>query len=105
MRFAAVVVIFLAIGPALAEDAPSPSYSSASLVMMLGAEQACHLTYDKSGIERFMKHITDKKQTVPEIGSLVAFEQEYVVKKMSPSTLIAHCAQVRATAKLYEFIQ
>jgi hypothetical protein len=42
---------------------------------------------------------------MPDLGFRVRSEREYSVQKMSPNTLIAHCTQVRETAKLYDFIK
>jgi hypothetical protein len=75
------------------------------LVMLLSSEQVCNLAYDKAAIERFVKQFTDQQKSLPKIGSLVRYEREQVIKDMTPSTLTAHCAQVRAAAKLYGFIQ
>jgi hypothetical protein len=75
------------------------------LVMLLSSEQACDLSYDKAAIERYVKTLTDQRKSLPEIGSPVRYQREQVIKEMSPSTLTAHCAQVRAATKLYGFIQ
>ena len=81
------------------------SYSSESLVMLLSSEKACDLAYEKEAIEAYVKHFADQQQSIPNLGSEVALQRDYVIKVMTPSTLIAHCAQVRSAAKLYGFIK
>jgi hypothetical protein len=93
---------------ASADDATptsGPSYAGTSLVMLLSSDEACGLTYNKDAIERFVKHVTDQHLSMPDLGFRVSYEREYVVRKMSPNTLVAHCTQVRETAKLYDFIK
>jgi hypothetical protein len=89
---------------AIAQD-QEPTYSAESLVMMLSSEEACKLSYDKEAIERYVKHNSDRHLTIPNLGWLVTSARDYTVNKMSPSTLVAHCTQVRETAKHYDFIK
>lgn len=103
-----VITLMIMVMTASADDAAptsGPSYGGASLIMLLSSDEACGLTYNKDAIERFVKHVTDQHLSMPDLGSRVNYEREYVVPKMSPNTLVAHCTQVRETAKLYDFIK
>ncbi|MGY4379508.1 hypothetical protein ACVWZ3_007147 [Bradyrhizobium sp. i1.3.6] len=93
------IAVVLATTSARAQDGQL-SYSSEILVMLLSAEQACDLSYEKAAIEQHVKHFTDERSLCQQSGLWSATSGSRSSKKMSSSTLIAHCAQVRATAKL-----
>jgi hypothetical protein len=91
------------------------SYSLQSLVMMLAGEQACKMNYNPTAVERFVAEMLERSkgpvqdgvqsrgQIAPELPNQVAVAK-YAVDQMTKSTLVAHCAQVRQTAKTYGFI-
>jgi hypothetical protein len=99
--------LILALGATLFAGAAyaveSPDYE---LQTMLGSEEACSLHYDQAAIERFMtKYFKPDNMEVVSTMAVMVNGNKILVGQMSPSTLTAHCAQVRRAAKYYGFTQ
>src|SRR5580700_3715242 len=45
-----------------------PLYAGTSLVMLLSSDEACGRNHHKDAIERFVKHVTDQRQSGPVIA-------------------------------------
>jgi hypothetical protein len=118
MIFAALALLMTS-GAAMAGDEPASdglTYSVDSLLMMLASEQACKLNYKPDAVEHYMTEMLKRQNTpvqegvqprgvtFPDLPGQVALKK-FSVDQMTKSTLIAHCTQVRITAKNYGWLQ
>jgi hypothetical protein len=86
--------------------APAKAMDQDELFAMLGSEEPCGLHYDPDAIERLMnKYFKPDDTSVINIMGVMVSGHKIQAQQMSPSTLTAHCAQVRRAAKSYGLIR
>jgi|ERR1700733_5453329 hypothetical protein len=71
---------------------------------VLGSETACGLTYDHGAIQsHIVKHVDANDMGFAASLDAMTNGTKYEIKEMSPSSLTAHCTQIRRVAKQYGF--
>jgi hypothetical protein len=101
--YLAVLVTGLAYGPLAQAQA---SDVAEGLGQVLASEQGCALQYDRNAIERFIGENVDAHDMA--FTEQLGLETRVVgreVARMSPSSLAAHCSQIRRVAKANGFIK
>jgi hypothetical protein len=86
--------------------APAKAMDENELYALLGSEEPCGLHYDQGAIERLMaKYFKPDDTSVINGMAVMVAGNKIQVGQMSPSTLTAHCAQVRRAARAYGLTQ
>jgi hypothetical protein len=100
MKYLAAIALTFTIiaSPAVADN------TDLELGSVLGSETACGLTYDQDAIQRFIvKHVDAKDMMFVSRLDSMTTGTKGEIKEMSPSSLVAHCTQIRRVAKHYGF--
>ena len=98
-----------ALGALLLMSVPAAGQGSSQIASQLGnvlaSEEPCGLTYDQAAIEAFIdKNVKPSDLDFASELSMMTTGKAYMIKKMTPSALTAHCTQIKRTAKTYKFI-
>lgn len=103
MRSAATIIAFaMILSPAKAADS---MVTAMNLGSVIASEQPCGLTFDQAAIERYIeKNVKADDIGFPSSLHLMTEGQGAQIGDMSPTSLRAHCTQIRRIAKSYKFI-
>lgn len=73
---------------------------------LLGAEKACHLSYDQTAIQHFIANkVSENDLSFGSMLQLMVAGEKIEIEDMSPSTLTAFCTQNRRVARSNGFIR
>ena len=73
---------------------------------LLGAEDACHLSYDQAAIQRFIaSKVPENDLSFGSMLQLMVTGEKIEIKDMSRSTLTAFCSQSERVARSHGFIR
>jgi hypothetical protein len=106
MRALLVVVFFAIAVPAAALSDLQRMELSHNLGMTLASEELCGLHYDQDAIAAFIeKKVPADDMSFAGSLNIMTIGSGVQIKEMSPSSLTAHCAQMKRVAKSYGFIK
>jgi hypothetical protein len=102
---AALVLVAVLAAPAAAQDLQSMKLSN-ELGTVLGSEEACGLTFDRTAIERFIEtRVKANDMGFANLLNSMTRGTRIQIKEMSEAHKAAHCAQTRRVARTNGFVK
>jgi hypothetical protein len=98
-----IMLLGFAVSPAYAQT-PDSADADTELASVLASEEPCGLSYDQDAISRWIeRHVRPDDMSFTSALPLETLGFGEEIKTMTPSTLTAHCAQIRRIAKTFGF--
>lgn len=97
------VLLFYTLNGAQAENGMTLANQLGTL---LGAENACHLSYDQAAIQRFIaRKMPENDLSFGSMLQMMVAGEKIEIEDMSPPTLTAFCSQNERVARSNSFIR
>jgi hypothetical protein len=104
MKFATIMLSGLLV-TTVGNSQESSIVVATQLGSVLAAEEPCHFSYDMAAIQRYIsRNVSESDMGFGSLLQTMVQGQTYEMRRMTPATLAAFCAQTERVAKFNGFI-